>query len=846
MRLLDTLEVPAPRPSSLKTAADYTLPVYRETPERKIDLLHTSLHLTFDWESESLQGLAILHLKPYFDTLGSLSLDARQLEVSRVRLLRGKDSIPLTFHSERDKLHIRLDRTYSRSEDFRLTIDYLARPGATGGSAAISSNQGLFFINAQGKDPEKPRQLWTQGETNWNSKWFPTIDHPNERATQEIFLTVDTSFVTLSNGRQISSVPNGAGLRTDRWVMELPHAPYLTMIAVGQYAIVSDSWKGIPLSYYVEPAYKEHARAIFPFTPEMLQFFSDLLGYPYPWPTYSQIVVRDFVSGAMENTTASVFGEFVQKTRRELIDIKENEKIVAHEMFHQWFGNLVTCESWANLALNEGFANYSEYLWLEHQYGRDEADLHLKNEWEGYFADVTNNLHPLIHFGYEENEDMFDAHSYNKGGSILHVLRNDLGDEAFFQGLNRYLQRNAFQAVESHHLRLAFEEVTGKDLSRFFEQWFFGTGHPILRVSHTYDEVSGVLTVDVEQEQHPDRMNPVFELPTQLGIRYKDSLHLEKIIIRERKQVFQFPVPVPPDWVSVDPFRILPASWEDEKSDQELAEQFLHAPSIIDRTEALDRLAVSAGGIPEKLFPLAFNHPFWAIRKQALEVLPEDKIDSLIPQMAVLARNDANSAVRAAALQALAIWEADSLVELAKGLIATDSSYLTIAAALDILSQREDPQTAQFASLLEGEGHAAILNAIGRIYASTVEPGKMAFFRQGLNKIQDFAIMDFYESFLLYGLKSGPAITSQVEADLYETILQFRTFRWKRLGAMATLGNLRDIYLQQASRPMAPEEKSVLQHKVNEVENRMKTAMDLEPDAELREIYKQFETFEKE
>jgi len=222
-----------------------------------------------------------------------------------------------------------------------------------GGSAAITSDQGLFFINPRNEDSEKPQQIWTQGETEWNSRWFPTTDKPNERCTQEMYLTVEDKYVTLSNGLLKSSKKNADGTRTDYWKM-----------------------------------------------------------VKYPWQKYSQVVVRDYVSGAMENTTGVIFGDFVQKTERELID-NHNDGIVAHEMFHHWFGDYVTCESWANLTMNEGFANYSEYLWFEHKYGREEADRHLRNEMNGYLGSVgQGGAHPLIHWGYNDKEDMFDAHIF--------------------------------------------------------------------------------------------------------------------------------------------------------------------------------------------------------------------------------------------------------------------------------------------------------------------------------------------------------------------------------------------------------------------------------------------------
>lgn len=368
LRELDTIFVEAPMPNALKSAEDFSLPVYRPSATRQFDLLHTRLDLSFNWEEEQVFGLARLRLTPYFYPANRLELDAKQLQIKSISM-QGQ-SLPYDYDQE--VLSVQLPRLMARGDTFEIEIDYTAQPAASGGSAAITSNQGLFFINPQGTEGNKPQQIWTQGETEWNSRWFPTIDKPNERCTQAIYLTVEDRFNTLSNGVLKESIDNEDGTRTDYWWMDQPHAPYLFAIVVGEFAVVEEVVDGLPLSYYVEPKYEKDARAIFARTPEMIRFFSRKLDYPFPWGKYAQVVVRDYVSGAMENTTASIFGAFVQKRSRALIN-NHNDGIVAHELFHQWFGNLVTCESWANLTMNEGFANYSEYLWYEHYYGPDEA-----------------------------------------------------------------------------------------------------------------------------------------------------------------------------------------------------------------------------------------------------------------------------------------------------------------------------------------------------------------------------------------------------------------------------------------------------------------------------------------
>ena len=275
-----------------------------------------------------------------------MELDAKNFDFKSIKLFNGT-ALEYSYEGEKQQVHITLDREYQRGEEVELVIDYTAIPAQSGGSAAITSDKGLFFINPRGEEGDKPTQIWTQGETENNSRWFPTIDKPNERCTQEVYVTVDDRFTTLSNGTLVSKNKNSDGTRTDYWKQELPHAPYLFMLAIGEFDVVEDEkWNGIPVNYYLESKWSPYAKDIFPYTREMLTFFSELTGVDYPWQKYSQVAVRDYVSGAMENTTAVIFGEFMHGTDRDLIDVDRNEKIVAHEMFHHWFGDYVTCESW--------------------------------------------------------------------------------------------------------------------------------------------------------------------------------------------------------------------------------------------------------------------------------------------------------------------------------------------------------------------------------------------------------------------------------------------------------------------------------------------------------------------
>ncbi|MFT4681502.1 MAG: aminopeptidase N, partial [Flavobacteriales bacterium] len=451
-----------PETPEVFTEAEEPIPSYKPSRERLFNLVHTSLDVSFDMKNQRMNGKAELALHPYFYPQTQLVLDAQGFDLNAVGLVFNGLKTELKYDYDNQQILIHLDQEYSMKDTVKIFVDYVAKPEElkTEKGTAITDAKGLYFIDPLDEDPAKPTQIWTQGETQASSAWFPTIDAPNESTTQDISITVEDRFTTLSNGIKVSSTKNEDGTRTDKWVQSDPHAPYLVMMAVGEFAEVKDSWNGLDVNYYVEPRYEEHADDIFGNTPEMMQYYSDLLNYPYPWEKYSQIVVRDYVSGAMENTSAVIHGEFLQQTERELLD-HNNEDVIAHELFHHWFGDLVTCESWANLPINESFATYGENLWREHKYGRFSSDDHGNAQLRTYLMESKRKQVNMIRFHYEEKDDMFDAHSYHKGGRILHMLRIHLGDDAFFKSLELYLKENAHRAVEMHDFRLACEKVSG-------------------------------------------------------------------------------------------------------------------------------------------------------------------------------------------------------------------------------------------------------------------------------------------------------------------------------------------------------------------------------------------------
>ncbi len=729
--------------------------IYRASETRVSDVLHTKLEVSFNWDSAYLYGRANLMVKPHFYATDSLTLDAKGFQIHEVAMVDriGKKS-PLNYVYDDEFLKISLGKTYTKSDTYKIFIDYTAMPNKlkAGGSAAITSEKGLYFINNDGAIENKPKQIWTQGETESSSCWFPTIDSPNEKTTQEIYITVDSNYATLSNGELMFQTENEDGTRTDYWKQNLPHAPYLFMMAVGEFAIAKDEWRGKPVHYYVEKKYADVAKEIYPNTVEMLEFFSTKLDYDYPWDKYHQVVVRDYVSGAMENTGAVIFGNFIQGNKRFLID-NAGEDIVAHEMFHHWFGDLVTCESWSNLPLNESFATYGEYLWNEHKYGKDQADLHIDQDLSVYLGQSRINKETLIRFNYDNRMEMFDAHSYQKGGRVLHMLRNYIGDDAFFAGLNLYLKDNKFQTVEIHNLRLAFEEVTGEDLNWFFNQWFLSAGHPIIEVEKSFAD--GKLAVTIQQTQDGPDVPEVFEIPTTLYVLQPNGIVREKEIrITKRMEEFEFTLNEPPLLINFDLDKVLLGTVDQNFEKSEAIVLYNNANHFLDKKEAIRLIKNQKDSASLDLIEKALKDDFWYIRKsaiQAVKKLANERPERTLEALKEIAASDEKSANRAAAVTAISKYFIEEVdMDFLDG-IKKDLSYYVISATLDAVHKKDATKGLELAEQLEKEENAGILATVASIYAADGNPEKQAFFEESIKNASGFGkygLMNSYGEFL--------------------------------------------------------------------------------------------------
>lgn len=632
--------------------------IYRASHTKMTELKHTKLKVNFDYQKEEMGGEEWLTASPYFYPTDSLVLNAKGMLIHEVALDKSGSKTPLKYEYKDNMLKINLDKTYNRNQDYTVYIKYTARPNEVTqkGSAAITDAKGLYFINAQGKDADKPTQIWTQGETESSSAWFPTIDKTNQKTTEEIYMTVPDKYVTLSNGIMKSSTKESGGLRTDHWVMDKKHSPYLFFMGVGDYAIVKDKWRNIDVDYYVEKEYEPYAKQIFGNTPEMMEFFSKKLNYDYPWSKYAQITGRDYVSGAMENTTATLHQESAQQKPGDLIDENKWENTIAHELFHHWFGDLVTAESWSNITVNESFANYSEYLWIENKYGKSLADYHLMGEVKGYLADPSNPAKDLVRFNYKSREDVFDGVSYNKGGAILHMLRNYLGDDAFFAGLTDYLKTNEYGTGEAQQLRLSLEKISGKDLNWFFNQWYYGSGHPKLSYTTNFEPVKKQVTVTISQNQS----GPSFQFPLAIDVFENGKSSRQNVWVNAKaKNDFTFNVSKNPELININADGVLVSEITETKTPEQYFAQYSNSKDFLSRYKAVENAAENASkdAVSLKTLVAALKDENFRIRMKALSGFDLSKPDQQkisISEVEKLANNDPKTLVQSAAISALA------------------------------------------------------------------------------------------------------------------------------------------------------------------------------------------------
>jgi aminopeptidase N len=665
--------------SSAQTVDVYSRPI-RQEPSRYFDALHYGVALTFDLDQKRFFGTNTITLSPLKDDFNTCILHAEELIVDQVKDESGR---PLRFEQKEGKVRISLSRTYGYGETVRFTVDYNAH----------DPKAGLFFDDAT---PDHPQMVSTVSWPDNARHWFPCYDHPHDKATQEMIITVPRPLKVLSNGRLTAVTEDQTGgTTTYHWNQDLPHSTYLAMLAVGPFEVVEDALEELPINAWVYPKDVEDARWIFRNTPAMIEFFNELFDYPYPWAKYDQ-VTSPRQGGGAEATSATVLGEAVIHDRRAEQDFSW-ERIIAHEVAHQWWGDLITLRSWEHTWLNESFATYSDYLYLNHAMGEEDGAYNLLDKKNQYLQEARERyMRPIVFSRYERPEDNFDKHTYPKGAAVLHMLRSILGDKPFFKTWSHFLHKHAFGAVDTHDFMVAVKEATGRNMDWFFEQFVFKPGHPVLRVSYTWDETAKEVHLKVVQAQDRSRGVPIYRVPFRIGIVTGGGRRSEQVWIQEREETFIFPSDERPLLVRFDEGNVLLKEWTFEKGSQELIYQ-LRNDDVIGRMWAADQLSMLEMERPaiEALKDKALEDDFWGVRKAACEALGRCEPDVHIGLFKKLS-TDENSKVRASALRILGDFRNADLLPFFRKRFEEDDSYMAQAEALKAMGKCGDASQLPF------------------------------------------------------------------------------------------------------------------------------------------------------
>jgi aminopeptidase N len=667
------------------------LPPKRYAPNREFDMRHIALDLQFDWEREQVRGTATLTFAPLTTDLLKVEFDAANMTIASTKLSSGID---LQFETDtvREKLRITLDRVYQPADVVTVVIAYNTKGPTTASTVGLG---GLTFIKPTADEPKRPRQIWSQGESEWNHDWFPCFDYPNDFATSELRATVDKQYTVISNGRLMEKKQRDDGRMTFHWKMEEPHASYLTSIVVGEFATVEQTYKGIPITSYVYANQVEEAKVTVARVPEMMKFFEERTGVKYPNAKYAQTFVHG-LGGGMENITATTMSDQTIHDLRWTLDRTE-DGLLSHELAHSWFGNSVTCRSWSDLWLNEGFATYLSGLWNEHRLGRDDfLYLNIKGDHDGYLNAWSKGVkRPIVTRNYYDPDALFDLYSYARGGSVLHMLRTWLGEERWWRALNHYLRKHAHKPVETEELRIAIEEATGQPFEWFFEQWVYRMGHPVFRVIQSYDPRAKSLTLKVRQEQQVDPENAYpqvkfFETPIDIEIGTEKGTRVERVLIEPREeQSIVFAVDSEPLLVNFDYGDTVIDELVFDKSTVELIYQLRNDGDVMGRLWALDQLAArrrKTGAteteqkqIVDELSVALTNDKFWGVRTDAARLLGDIQGDDARAALLVAVK-DQDARVRTAAVTSLAKRNDPSIADVFIQMLA-DRSYATTRAA---------------------------------------------------------------------------------------------------------------------------------------------------------------------
>jgi aminopeptidase N len=679
-------------------------------PDRPGQVEHIFLDLSLDIPKQSYQGSCSIRLLPIRNGIDRLTLDAVNLNIESVKV----DDSPQNFDYDGEQLSIQLSEATQVGKRLLIAIAY----------SVTKPQRGIYFIQPDKHYPNKPTQVWTQGEDEDSRFWFPCFDYPGQLSTSEIRVRVPNPLVAISNGELIDTTEDG-DYKIYHWSQQQVHPTYLMTLAVSDFAEIRDEWKGKPVTYYVDKGREEDAKRSMGKTPRMIEFLSQKYGYPYPFPKYAQVCVDDFIFGGMENTSTTLLTDRCLLDERAALDNRNTESLVVHELAHQWFGDLVVIKHWSHAWIKEGMASYSEVMWTEQEYSHQEAAYYRLLEARRYLSeDSSRYRRPMVTHVYREAIELYDRHIYEKGSCLYHMIRTQLGDELFWQAIQTFVQDNAHKTVETVDLLRAIEKATGRNLLFLFDQYVYRGGHPDFKVAYSWDGDAKLAKITITQTQAAEDKNgskDLFDLKIPIGFGYtqqeevrSEELEVETRLIaslqklkvksnaklstqhsalktftvqvNEREQSFYFPLENKPQFISFDVGNNYLKTVALEYPIAELKAQLEFDPDPISRIYAAAALGKKGGLEATKALSTSLkNDPLWGVRVEAAKQLAQINLDQAFDGL-IVGLKDKNAYVRRAVVEALAQIKTAESYKVVKGLLQKgDPSYYVEAATSRVI-----------------------------------------------------------------------------------------------------------------------------------------------------------------
>jgi len=570
-------------------------------PDKGMEVKNLAIDITPDFKQRTIHGAVTLVFKPIARPLRQLPLDAVDLTIASVK---SSEQLQGWQHLN-DKLTLTFAEPVPVDREVTITVDYSGQPV-----------QGFYFRTPEMGYLPGDSHFFTQGEAIEARHWYPCFDAPNAKFTSEVTCHVPEDMTVISNGRQVSEIKEEAGLKAVRWVQDKPHTSYLIALTAGYFKKIEGMHRDVPLSFYTPASQIEHAASSFAGTSDMMEFFEKETGVNYPWAKYAQVCVNDFVAGGMENTSLTILTDgtlFPQETE----NIRSSVGLVAHELAHQWFGDLVTCKDWSHLWLNEGFATYYAHLYEGHKFGHEEYLYGLYGDAQGILGQA-NDTKSIVYRKFDAPMEQFSYLAYPKGSWVLHMLRSQLGDELYRRCIKTYLERHKFGNVITEDLNAVIEELSGRSFDQFFDQWVYHAHHPELEINYAWEEPARLARVTVKQVQALSEQVMLFRFPLTLRFKVAGTTIDREIVVKEKEEDFSFPLAKAPEVVRVDPAYTLLAKVKFNIPDAMLKPMLADSEDVIGRVLAVAQCSGRSDHESIQLLKDTLNQdPYYGLRLDA-------------------------------------------------------------------------------------------------------------------------------------------------------------------------------------------------------------------------------------